>query len=88
MTGSKSEVLIDIKNLKISYGKGEDSILAIEDINLEIRRGEFLCILGPSGCGKSTLLKAVAGYIEPTEGTCLMDDKPIVGPDWHRGVVF
>jgi len=88
MTENKNEILIDIKNLKISYGKGEDSILAIEDINLKIRRGEFLCILGPSGCGKSTLLKAVAGYIEPTEGTCLMDGKPIVGPDWHRGVVF
>jgi len=82
------EVLIEINDLKIAYGKGKDSILAIENVDLKINRGEFLCILGPSGCGKSTLLKGIAGYIQPTEGTCLMDDKPIVGPDWHRGVVF
>ncbi len=82
------EILIEIKDLKIAYGKGEDSILAIDNVDLKIRRGEFLCVLGPSGCGKSTLLKAIAGYIQPTEGTCLMDGKPIVGPDWHRGVVF
>src|SRR6056297_4033119 len=82
------EVLIEIKDLKIAYGKGKDSILAIDNVDLKINRGEFLCILGPSGCGKSTLLKAIAGYIQPSEGTCLMDGKPIVGPDWHRGVVF
>src|SRR6056297_921342 len=82
------EVLIEIKNLKSVYGTEEDSILAIEDINLEIRRGEFLCVLGPSGCGKSTLLKTIAGYIPPTSGQCLMQGEPIEGPDWHRGVVF
>ncbi|MDW7668517.1 MAG: ABC transporter ATP-binding protein [Bacillota bacterium] len=82
------ETLIEVKDLKIAYGKGVDSILAIDNVDLKIKRGEFLCVLGPSGCGKSTLLKAIAGYIQPTEGTCLMDGKPIVGPDWHRGVVF
>jgi len=84
----EKEVLIDVNNLKISYGKEGDSILAVEDVNIKIKKGEFLCVLGPSGCGKSTLLKAIAGYIQPTEGECLMDGKPIVGPDWHRGVVF
>src|SRR6056297_599277 len=84
----EKEVLIDVNNLKISYGKEGDSILAVEDVNIKIKKGEFLCVLGPSGCGKSTLLKAIAGYIPPTEGECLMDGKPIVGPDWHRGVVF
>lgn len=82
------EVLIDIENLKLEYGKKKNSILALEDINLQIKRGEFLCILGPSGCGKSTLLKAVAGYVQPTSGTCLMQGELIKGPDWHRGVVF
>lgn len=84
----KDEVLIEIKNLKTVYGKEEESILALDDINLEIRRGEFLCVLGPSGCGKSTLLKTIAGYIPPTSGQCLMQGEPIKGPDWHRGVVF
>ncbi|QTL98936.1 ATP-binding cassette domain-containing protein [Iocasia frigidifontis] len=84
----KQEILIDVKNLKLAYGTGDDSILALEDINLKIRRGEFLCVLGPSGCGKSTLLKTMAGYIKPTEGNCLMQGEAIEGPDWHRGVVF
>ena len=84
----EQEILIDVKNLKIEYGEGNNSILAVEDINIKIKRGEFLCVLGPSGCGKSTFLKALAGYINPTYGECLIDGKPIVGPDWHRGVVF
>ena len=87
-TKENQEVLINIKNLKLVYGKEGNSIMALKDINLEIRRGEFLCVLGPSGCGKSTLLKTIAGYIEPTSGECLMQGEPIEGPDWHRGVVF
>ncbi len=82
------EVLIEIKDLQLVYGTEDNSILAIEDINLEIRRGDFLCVLGPSGCGKSTLLKTIAGYIRPTAGSCLMQGEPIEGPDWHRGVIF
>lgn len=84
----KQEVLIEINNLRTVYGEEDESVLALDDINLEIRRGEFLCVLGPSGCGKSTLLKTIAGYIPPTSGECLMQGEPIEGPDWHRGVVF
>lgn len=84
----KGEVLIEIDGLSSVYGTDKDSILALKDIDLEIRRGEFLCVLGPSGCGKSTLLKTIAGYIRPTEGKCFMQGEPIKGPDWHRGVVF
>ena len=82
------ETLIEVNNLKTVYGKEGETVLALDDINLEIRRGEFLCVLGPSGCGKSTLLKTIAGYIPPTSGQCLMQGEPIDGPDWHRGVVF
>ncbi len=85
---NKGEVLIDISNLKSVYGKGEDSIVALEDIDLVIRKGEFVVVLGPSGCGKSTLLKTIAGYIKPSIGKCLMQGEIIKGPDWHRGVVF
>jgi taurine transport system ATP-binding protein len=88
---SKDQVnqsIIEVENLMISYGENQDSILAIEDISLSIKTGEFLCVLGPSGCGKSTLLKAIAGYIMPSSGNCTMQGEEIVGPDWHRGVVF
>jgi taurine transport system ATP-binding protein len=84
----RQEALIDIKNLKLAYGTKENSILALDNIDLQIKRGEFLCVLGSSGCGKSTLLKTIAGYIQPTGGRCLMQGELIEGPDWHRGVVF
>lgn len=83
-----NRTIIEVENLMISYGEDQDSILAIEDVSLTIKKGEFLCVLGPSGCGKSTLLKAMAGYIMPSQGTCKMEGDEIVGPDWHRGVVF
>lgn len=82
------ESLIKIENMSLLYGKEDKSILALKDINLEIKRGEFICVLGPSGCGKSTLLKAIAGFLKPTSGRCLMQGEEIKGPDWHRGVIF
>ncbi len=87
-TKSKNEVLIKIKDMSVVYGKENQSLIALKDINLEIKRGEFICVLGPSGCGKSTLLKTIAGYLKPTSGECLMQGKKITGPDWHRGVIF
>src|SRR6056297_3766394 len=85
---TEKETLIKIENMSVLYGKEEKSTLALKDINLEIKRGEFVCVLGPSGCGKSTLLKTIAGYLKPSSGRCLMQGKEITGPDWHRGVIF
>ncbi|WIV12355.1 ABC transporter ATP-binding protein [Proteiniborus sp. MB09-C3] len=82
------EVIIDVQNVGLTYETNTKPIKAIEDINLQIKKGEFLCVLGPSGCGKSTLLKIIAGYIKPTTGLCLMQGEPIKGPDWNRGIVF
>jgi NitT/TauT family transport system ATP-binding protein len=61
---------------------------ALVDINLDVRDGEFVCLLGPSGCGKSTLLKIVAGLIPATSGTVVIDGKAIDGPGPDRAVVF
>ncbi|MDF2523169.1 MAG: transporter ATP-binding protein [Clostridiales bacterium] len=83
-----NEGLIDIQNLTFEYGTKTNTILALNNINLQIRQGEFICVLGPSGCGKTTLLKIIAGYLKPTSGTCMMHGEPITGPNWHRGVVF
>lgn len=85
---SQKECLIKIENMSLEYGENVNSTLALKNINLEINRGEFICVLGPSGCGKSSLLKTIAGYVEPTSGRVLMQEKEVDGPDWHRGVVF
>jgi NitT/TauT family transport system ATP-binding protein len=60
---------ISIKDVEVVYGIGEAKpVVALKDINLEIKDAEFVSLVGPSGCGKSTLLKAVADLLEPTDG--------------------
>jgi NitT/TauT family transport system ATP-binding protein len=61
---------------------------AIDEISLEVKTGEFMCIVGPSGCGKSTLLDLLAGLTQPSRGQILLDGKPITGPALDRGIVF
>ena len=61
---------------------------AIEDVSLEIERGEFITVIGPSGCGKTTLLNILAGFEQPSAGQVLLEGQPIDGPGADRGVVF
>jgi NitT/TauT family transport system ATP-binding protein len=65
-----------------------NKVVALRDVNLNIRSGEFVCLLGPSGCGKSTLLYALAGHVVPTGGTVAIDGKPIRGPGPNRLLMF
>ena len=72
--------IIEIKNLSKSFGDKK----VLEDINLYIRRGEFITLLGPSGCGKTTLLRMIAGFLQPDEGSILMDGKELAGVPPHE----
>ncbi|OIQ99499.1 aliphatic sulfonates import ATP-binding protein SsuB [mine drainage metagenome] len=63
-------------------------VVALDDINLEVMPGEFICLLGPSGCGKSTLLNAIAGFSLPTAGSVIVDGRPVQAPGPDRGMVF
>ncbi|WNS43959.1 ABC transporter ATP-binding protein [Paenibacillus sp. MMS20-IR301] len=81
------DAIISVENVSLAYGQGSAANV-LEDIDIKLHEGEFVCLLGPSGCGKSTLLKIIAGLIAPTGGTAVMDGEEIKGPDWHRGVVF
>jgi NitT/TauT family transport system ATP-binding protein len=72
---------------KVFKTPGKD-VIALKDINLEIKQGEFVCLLGPSGCGKSTLLNAVAGFALPSAGEITVEGKKITGPGPDRGMVF
>jgi NitT/TauT family transport system ATP-binding protein len=78
---------ITIKDLKKTY-PGANGVDALAGVNLEIRDGEFVCILGPSGCGKSTLLEILAGLQSPTSGQILVGDTEVKGPSREIGVVF
>jgi NitT/TauT family transport system ATP-binding protein len=82
------EVVLSIKNLYKSFKKDDGELVAIEDFSLDIRNGEFVCVLGPSGCGKTTLLRIIAGLEDPTSGKILLKDKEITGPGSDRGMVF
>lgn len=75
-----------IQNLCKHYDNNEAATL--NEINLEVVNGEFICIVGVSGCGKSTLLNLVAGLITPTSGQILLDGKEITGPGADRTVMF
>ncbi len=75
--------MIEVKNLQVKYG----DFIAINDVNLEIKEGEFFTLLGPSGCGKTTTLRAIAGFIDPSEGTIEVNGKNIIStPVEKRGL--
>ncbi|MBE0069504.1 ABC transporter ATP-binding protein, partial [Thermoanaerobacterium thermosaccharolyticum] len=66
-------VILKTINLNKVYGKGENKVHALKDININVEKGEFLAIVGPSGSGKSTLLHLLGGLDKPTEGTVEID---------------
>ena len=87
MTVSTDSV-VSIKNLSKVFGRG--GLTALQDINVEVGRGEFVSLIGPSGCGKSTLLRIVGDIIEPTTGSVTVNGKPArrARLDHDYGIVF
>jgi NitT/TauT family transport system ATP-binding protein len=80
--------ILSIQNLKKTFPKEDGEMVAIQDFSLDVKQGEFVCILGPSGCGKTTLLRIIAGLETSTSGEMLLNDKKITGPGSDRGMVF
>ena len=80
---------VSLQGISLSYKTHDGSqLLALDNINLSVRPGEFLCIVGPSGCGKSTLLHLIAGLHSASAGKVLVDDKTVAGPGTDRILIF
>jgi NitT/TauT family transport system ATP-binding protein len=80
---------IDIKAVTKVFRTAEDrELMTVDNIDLSVAEGEFICVLGPSGCGKSTLLNMVAGFERPTAGEIVCAGKRIEKPGSDRGIVF
>ena len=80
---------LSVKNVSLSYATNSGAQLsALQNINLEVRAGEFVCVVGPSGCGKSTLLHLIAGLQKQSSGQVLIDNAPVQGPGTDRILIF
>lgn len=84
-----NEILMEVKSVDRTYMDANNhTVEALRNINLSIKRGEFLSIIGPSGCGKTTLLRLLAGLDVPEAGVITLEGKEVKGPHPDRGYVF
>lgn len=79
---------VSIENVGMSFKTKKGSFEALRDVNLKIKKGEFVTLIGHSGCGKSTLLNLIAGLTLPSTGTLISNGREISGPGPERAVVF
>src|SRR5437773_205215 len=82
------EKFLSVESVGMTFETRKGDFIALTDIGLTIRKGEFVTLIGHSGCGKSTLLNLVAGLLKPSDGTILLAAKHVDGPGPDRGVVF
>jgi NitT/TauT family transport system ATP-binding protein len=94
-TDQGTQIVIDeqppkvaLQDITLEYRSNGLPLLALDRINLQVKAGEFLCIVGPSGCGKSTLLHLIAGLQQPTSGRVLIDGKQVHAPGPDRILIF
>lgn len=81
---SNAKPILQFDQVGLAY----DKRAVLKDLSFSIHRGETIAVLGPSGCGKTTMLNIIAGFLHPTSGVALVNDREIVEPGPDRGVVF
>lgn len=81
---------VHVKDLNMVFvsDRLDREVVALDNINLSVESGEFICLLGPSGCGKTTLLNLIGGFLQATSGAVTVDGKAVSGPGPDRGMVF
>jgi NitT/TauT family transport system ATP-binding protein len=82
------EIAMSVDHVSKHYKTKTGFVHALEDLTLEVARGEFVCILGPSGCGKSTLLWGMSGLHDLTAGKIVLNGQPVLGPRPEIGMIF
>jgi len=82
------EVAVSIKGLSKVFRKDGFEVRALEGFDLDLKDGEFVCLLGPSGCGKTTVLRVIAGLEPSSSGDVLVHDRPVLSAGQERGMVF
>jgi NitT/TauT family transport system ATP-binding protein len=78
---------VELDNVSLSFG-GDEGLLALDRVSIEVGEREFVAVVGPSGCGKSTLMKLVTGLLPPSSGTVAVDGKMVTGPIKCVGMAF
>jgi NitT/TauT family transport system ATP-binding protein len=80
--------VIRLDGVRVAYASKSGQVVALDQVDLAARDGEFVAVVGPSGCGKSTLLKLIAGLLRPTAGRVQVDGAEVLGPGGNVGIVF
>lgn len=83
-----TDTLLNLQNVIKAYGREAKRFVAVRDVNLTLKPGEFVCLLGPSGCGKSTLLRIITGLNTATSGAVLYRGETLTGVNPHATIVF
>lgn len=83
-----NDPIIRLSSISLKYETLSGDISVLNDINLDIHKREFVCVLGTSGCGKTTLVNIIAGFIKPSTGIVEQNGIPIDGASSERGVIF
>ena len=79
---------LELTGVEMAFETAKGPFIALDNINLKIRKGEFVSLIGHSGCGKSTVLNIVAGLLQATRGGCVLDGHEVDAPGPERAVVF
>ena len=85
---SPNKGAVNVEGVSMIFSRRGHTTQVLDSVNLQIKPGELTCLLGPSGCGKSTLLNIIAGFIKPTAGYVMVDQRQVKKPGADRGVVF
>ena len=80
--------IVEIKDMSLIYNTPEGETLAVDNLSLSIKKGEFVAIVGPSGCGKSTILSVIAGLLKPTTGIVNVNTNSIIGYMLQKDYLF